>query len=214
MDEFNKDTAEVAASAAVVTDTGVQGRPGRTVGVHQVDVTSIVRQAIEEFTQRDQAKNEPAYKAELQEERRQREQLERRLNELVEENRRSKQIAEEAQTGSAIRAELQRLGVAKVDLAFRAIREDIVRAEDGRLVARGETGEIGVKDYLTNFVNANPEFLPARISGGSGVPSGHKAPPAHTPAVDLDRIKPGMSREEMERVRQEIIRVASHPRGM
>ena len=196
MDESNRDKAEVAASAGV-------------------DVTSIVRQAIEEFTQRDQAKNEPAYKAELQEERRRREQLERRLNELVEENRRSKQIAEDAQTGSAIRAELQRLGVAKVDLAFKAVREDIVRADDGRLVARGESGEMGVKDYLSNFVNANPEFLPARISGGSGVTSGQKAPPpAHTPPVDLDQIKPGMSREDMERVRKEILRVASHQKGM
>src|ERR1700704_5375548 len=194
MDEFNKDKAEVAASAAV-------------------DVTSIVRQAIEEFTQRDQAKNEPAYKAELQEERRRREQLERRLNELVEENTRSKQIAEEAQTSSAIRAELQRLGVAKVDLAFKAIRDDIVRTEDGRLFARGENGEMGVKDYLSDFVNANPEFLPARISGGSGVAPGQKAPVAGPVSVDLDRIKPGMSREEMERVRQEILRVASHPKA-
>ena len=83
-----------------------------------------------------------------------------------------------------------------------------------RLVARGEGGEVGVKDYLINFVNANPEFLPARISGGSGVTSGQKAPPAHTPPVDLDRIKPGMSRDEMERVRQEILRVASQPKGM
>ena len=58
----------------------------------------IVQQAIEEFTQRDQAQSEPAYKTELQEERQRREQLERRLNELVEENKRSRQIAEEAQT--------------------------------------------------------------------------------------------------------------------
>src|SRR5713101_4860937 len=110
MDELNKEKPELPSPAAV-------------------DVTSIVRQAIEEFTQKDRAKNEPAYKAELQEERRRREQLERRVNELVEENRRSKQIAEEAQASSAIRAELQRLGVAKVDLAFKAIRGDIVRAE-------------------------------------------------------------------------------------
>src|SRR5258708_7851779 len=150
MDESNRDKTEVAASTAA-------------------DVTSIVRQAIEEFTQRDQAKNEPAYKAELQEERRRREQLERRLNELVEENRRSKQIAEDAQTGSAIRAELQRLGVAKGDLAFKAVREDIVRADDGRLVARGERGGKGGEDYPTNFVNTKPEFLPARIAGGAAV---------------------------------------------
>jgi hypothetical protein len=178
------------------------------------DVTSIVRQALEEFTHREQAKNEPAYKAELLEERRRREQLERRLNELVEENRRSKLIAEEAQSSSAIRAELQRLGVSKVDLAFRAVRDDFVRTEDGRLVARGDGGEMGVKDYLANFVAANPEFLPARISGGSGVAPGHKAPAAGPVSVDLDRIRPGMSREEMDRVRQEIVRLASQPRGM
>ena len=190
MDDLSKDKAESPATAAI-------------------DVTSIVRQAIEEFANRDQAKNEPAYKAELQEERRRREQLERRLNELVEENTRSKQIAEEAQTSSTIRAELQRLGVAKVDLAFKAVRDDIVRTEDGRLVARGESGEMGVKDYLASFVSANPEFLPARISGGSGVSSGQKAPVSGG-SVDLDRIKPGMSREDMDRVRKEIIRL-SHP---
>src|SRR5438477_1052918 len=118
-----------------------------------VDIAAIVRQAIEEFAQ---AKNGPA----LEEERKRREELERRLDELVEENKRSRQIAEEAQTSAAIRAELQRLGVAKIDLVFKAIREDIVRGEDGRLVGRGESGEMGMKEYLTHFVNENPEFLP------------------------------------------------------
>ena len=177
-----------------------------------VDVAAIVRQAIEEFTQKETAKNEPAYKAELLEERRRREQLERRLNDLVEENRRSKQIAEEAQTGSAIRAELQRLGVGKVELAFKAVRDDIVRSEDGRLMARGENGETSAKDYLASFVAANSEFLPARISGGSGVTSGQKAPAGGMGSIDLDRIKPGMSRDEMERVRQEIVRLSSQPK--
>ena len=117
----------------------------------------------------DQAKSEPAYKAELQEERRRREQLERRVNELVEENQRSRQMAEEARdASSAIRSELQRLGVAKVDLAFKAVQDDIVRTEDGRLVARGESGELAVKEYLAAFVSENPEFLPARIPGGTG----------------------------------------------
>src|SRR5438105_14898242 len=117
-----------------------------------IDIQAIVRQAIQEYASAEQSKNEPAHQAELLEERRRREQLERRLNELVEENKRSRQIAEEAQTSSAIRAELQRLGVAKVDLAFKAIRDDIVRTEDGRLIARGESGDMGVKDYLANFV--------------------------------------------------------------
>src|SRR3954465_10544445 len=112
-----------------------------------IDIQGIVRQAIQEYASGEQAKSEPAHQAELLEERRRREQLERRLNELVEENKRSRQIAEEAQTSSAIRAELQKLGVAKVDLAFKAVREDIVRTEDGRLIARGDSGEMAVKDY-------------------------------------------------------------------
>jgi hypothetical protein len=167
------------------------------------NIAAVVREAIAEFAQ---TRDGPA----LEEERKRREVLERRLDELVEENRRSKATADEAQTNSAIRAELQRLGVAKVDLVFKAVREDIVRTEDGRLVARGDGSEMGVKDFLTQFVNENPEFLPARITGGSGVTSGQKAP-AGGGSVDLDRIRPGMSREEMERVRQEILRL-SHPR--
>jgi len=178
----------------------------------EFDIAAMIRQAIEEFANRDRTENEPTYKTELQEERRLREQLEGRLNELVEENKRSKQIADEAQTSSAIRAELQRLGVAKVDLLFKAVRDEIVRTEDGRLVARGEGGDVGMKEYLASFVSANPEFLPARISGGSGLTAGSKAPAASAGGVDMDRIKPGMSREEMERVRQEIIRL-SHPRA-
>lgn len=146
--------------------------------------------------------------SELQEERRRREALERRLNELVEENRRSRHLAEEADRHSTIRAELQRLGVSKVDLAFRAVRDDVVRTEDGRLLGRGDEGEQPLKEFLAGFVNANPEFLPARISGGAGVIPSAKGPSGGG-AVDIDKIKPGMSREEMERVRQEILRVAS-----
>ena len=88
-----------------------------------LDVASIVRQALHDFVRMEHTKAEPAYKVELQEERRRREQLEKRLNELVEENKKSRHIAEEAERSSAIRAELQRLGVAKVDLAFKAVQD-------------------------------------------------------------------------------------------
>ena len=138
----------------------------------------LCRQAIQEYASAEQAKSEPAHKAELLEERKRREQLERRLNELVEENKRSRQVAEEAERSSAVRAELQRLGVAKVDLAFKAVQDGIVRTEDGRLVARGESGEVPVKDYLAAFVSENPEFLPARIPGGTGMTATSKAPAA------------------------------------
>jgi hypothetical protein len=172
-------------------------------------IRGVIRETIEEFIRKEQSKSEPAYQAELLEERKRREQLERRLNELVEENRRSRQQAEEAERNASIRAELQRLGVAKVDLAFKAVREDVLRSEDGRLVAKGSQGEVSLRDYLSQFLNENPEFLPARISGGSGVTTGQKAPGAHSPVADLDRIRPGMSAEEAERVRQEIVRIAS-----
>jgi hypothetical protein len=174
-----------------------------------IDIQAIVRQAVQEFTNTEKARSEPAYKAELQEERKRREQLERRMNELVAENQRSRKAAEEAERNSAVRAELQRLGVAKIDLAFKAVQEGIVRTEDGRLMARGDNGEVPVKEYLTNFVNENPEFLPARISGGTGMTATHKAPSGGRDAVSIEQIRPGMSAEEKQRVREEIVRVAS-----
>ena len=174
-----------------------------------IDIQAIVRQAIQEYASAEQAKSEPAHQAELLEERRRREQLERRMNELVEENKRSRQVAEEAERSSAVRSELQRLGVAKVDLAFKAVQDGIVRTPDGRLVARGDNGELPVKEYLAAFVSENPEFLPARIPGGTGMTTTQKAPAAGRETVDIERIRPGMSAEEMQRVREEIVRVAS-----
>lgn len=174
-----------------------------------IDVQSIVKQAIQEYVTAERDKTAPAHQAELQEERRRREQLERRVNELVEENKRSRHVAAEAERSSAVRSELQRLGVAKIDLAYKAVQDGIVRTEDGRLVARTDTGEVPVKEYLAGFVAENPEFLPARIAGGTGVTGSFKAPGTGRESVDLEKIRPGMSPEEMQRVREEIVRVAS-----
>jgi hypothetical protein len=177
--------------------------------MEETDVQAIVRQAIDEFTKTEHAKSEPAYKAELQEERRRREQLERRVNELVEENRRSQKVAEEAERGSAVRSELQRLGVSKVDLAFKAVQDEIVRTGDGRFVGRTEAGDVPVREYLATFVNDNPEFLPARIAGGTGMTATQKAAVSSANDIRIDRIRPGMRPEEMQRVREEIVRVAT-----
>ncbi|MDZ4798328.1 MAG: hypothetical protein SGI92_09210 [Bryobacteraceae bacterium] len=171
------------------------------------DLRAVVRGAIEEFLKAEQTRSEPAYKAELLEERKRREQLERRMNELVDENRRTRQLAEETERGAVIRAELQKLGVLKVDLAFKAVKDDITRTEDGRLTARTETGEMGLRDYLSRFVAENPELLPGRIPGGSGANAG-QSQPVTASSVDLDKIRPGMSAEELDRVRKEIARVA------
>jgi hypothetical protein len=164
----------------------------------------VVRAVLEEFVRGEQMRIEPAQKTELTEERRRRETLETRVNELIAENQRSRMKAEEAERGAAIRAELQKLGVTKVELAYRAVKDEIYRSDDGRLLARGG-GDIG--DYLAEFVGENPELLPARLAGGSGASVGQRG--VADGGVDLAKIRPGMSAEEMERARQEVARVAS-----
>ncbi len=122
------------------------------------------------------------------------------LEELAEERSRREGLekrVEEAERGSAIRAELQKLGVAKLDLAYKAVKDEVPR--DG--------GEM--KEFLKKFVGENPELLPARVAGGSGASGGARGSGAAAGAVDIDKIRPGMSAEEMDRVRQEIARVAS-----
>jgi hypothetical protein len=174
-----------------------------------LDVRDVVRQAIEEFVHAEQRKTEPAYKAELQDERKRRETLEARLNQLVEENRSARAAAEEADRNAQIRSELQRLGVAKVDLAFRAVKEDIVRGDDGRLQAKGLRDK-SLQEYLAEFVHENPELLPARIAGGSGIqPARRNAVGGSLSAVDIESIRPGMNNQDLDRVRQEIARLAA-----
>jgi hypothetical protein len=180
-----------------------------------VELKSVVREVIGEFLQLEKSKAEPAYKAELADERRKREQLERKLNDLVEENQRSRQRAEEAERGAAIRAELQKLGVTKIDLAFKAVKDEVVRNEQGLLVGRGAAGDADLKDYLQKFVQENPELLPARVSGGSGATlsqrGGGQQQNASGSGIDIDRIKPGMDPEELDRVRREIARITAQP---
>ncbi len=177
--------------------------------MEESNVRDIVRAAIQEFTRSEVARQEPAYKAELVDERKRREQLEQRVNQLAEEARKSQVIAEQAERESILRAELQRLGVAKVDLAFKAVRDEISRGEDGRLVAKGEHGEMPAKEYLKQFVADNPELLPSRIAGGSGATASGRAAPAASNGIDLDKLRPGMNPEELERFREEISRVAT-----
>jgi hypothetical protein len=97
--------------------------------------------------------------------------------------------------------------VSKVDLAFKAVKDDIIRTEEGNLIARTEDGEVSMRTYLSKFVAENPELLPGRIQGGSGAGPGH-ASSLKPAGIDLDKIRPGMSAEELESVRREIARVA------
>jgi hypothetical protein len=163
------------------------------------DIRAIVQSAMQEFL---------GGQSELAEERKRRENLEQRVNELVTENQKARTAAEVADRSSTIRAELQKLGVAKVELAYRAVKDDVYRSEDGRLIAQGGAD---IREYLTQFVNENPELLPARMSGGSGASGGSRGGDVTGGGggIDLNMIRPGMSAEDKDRVRQEIARVAS-----
>ena len=155
------------------------------------DIREIVEAVVREFMPPKDA---------LEEERRRREGLELRVSELIAETEKARVKVEEAERSAAVRAELQRHGVAKLDLAYKAIKDEIQRGEDGRL--------IGMREHVEEFVKENPELLPARVAGGSGAGGGQRSTPGET-RVELEKIRPGMSPEELDRVRQEIARVAS-----
>jgi hypothetical protein len=155
------------------------------------DIREIVEAVVREFMPQKDA---------FEDERKRREGLELRVSELMAETEKARAKAEESDRSAAVRAELQRHGVAKLDLAYKAIKDDIQRGEDGRL--------IGMREHVEEFVKENPELLPARVAGGSGAGGGQRSSPGET-RVELEKIRPGMSPEELDRVRQEIARVAS-----
>ncbi len=171
------------------------------------DLKKLIHEVFDEYTNVQHKRTEPAYKAELEEERRKRESMEKRLNEVIEENRRAKARAEAMERETVIRTELQRLGVSKIDLAFKAVKDDIQRDSDGSLLARGNEGPVPVADFLRKFVDENPELLPARNLGGSGTTSSNRTAQS-SPGIDINSIRPGMSKEDMARARKEIARLA------
>jgi hypothetical protein len=169
----------------------------------QGDIRTVLREVIEEFLKPERMRGESTDQASLSEEREKRELLERRVSELMVETEKAKARVDEAERSAAIRAELQRAGVTKLELAYKAIKDDILRGDDGRLVTQGGAE---LREHIARFVGENPELLPARLAGGSGASSGQQG--LGVP-VELDSIRPGMNPEELERVRQEIARVAS-----
>ena len=177
-----------------------------------LDIRKVVTEVLEQYVRRLGEEKDPAARAELADERRRREHLEKRVGELTEESDRNRRTAEQAERFSTVRSELQRLGVRKPDLAFRLLKDEVFRADDGNLYARSELGVVGLREYLGRFVAENPEFLPARIAGGSGASGVQRQEPEGGP-VDLSQIRPDMSQEEKERVRREITRLAGKDFG-
>ena len=169
----------------------------------QSEIRAMMREVIEEYVNTVQPK--PEQQAELDEGRIKREELDRRLNELSAENQNIRRRADEADRNATVRAELQKAGVAKLELAYKAIKDEIQRSDDGRYVG---PGGVELKVAVAQFVNENPELLPARLSGGSGMANGPRLAQGEA-RIELEKIRPGMSPEELERVRQEIARVAS-----
>ena len=180
------------------------------------DIARIIEETIAAFVERSRAaqadSRESAVHAELSQERKKREQLEKRVNELIEEGRRAREMAEQTERFATIKSELQQLGVSKVDLAFRAVKDDIFRGEDAKLYARADEAVVPLREHLAQWVASNPEFKPARIAGGTGS-SPARSGAAGVSSFELERIRPGMSPEEMERARQEIARVAAQTLG-
>lgn len=171
------------------------------------DIRGLVQEAIQEFLRHKQQETEPAHRAELQEERRRREQLEAQVRELLQKTRESELEVARARMTGAVRDELQKQGVTKLDLAFRVIKDDIRQSEHGDYVVRGRDGDVSLQDYVKKFVDENPEFLPPRIKGGSG--SSGMGGDATGARFDLESIRPGMSEEERRQVHAAIANLAS-----
>ncbi len=146
------------------------------------------------------------YREELERERRERRQLQQQLEEMQAENRRQRKQADEAQRLSLIREGLESRGVAKAKLALRLVKEDVVRDEEGQVYGNYEGSRLPLTEYLDRFLSENPEFLPPRIAGGSGV-SGRGDRELGVSGMDLESIRPGMSREESRAAWKEVARL-------
>src|SRR4051812_36720875 len=78
--------------------------------------------------------------------------LEKQLAELKQAAEGYRTQAEVAERSTAVRDELRKLGVTNVELGYRAVREDVVRRDDGSLVGKSAGGEVALAEYLAKFV--------------------------------------------------------------
>ena len=119
-------------------------------------------------------------------------------------------MAEEADRSSQIRGELQRLGVAKVDLAFRS-RQGRYRAGRRRPVAsqRGRMANLCRSIWPASSKRIR-SFFRHELPAEAGRRLRHEMQlQARSASIEIDKIKPGMSKEDLDRVRQEISRLAT-----
>jgi hypothetical protein len=184
-------------------------RPG---GEEKRSGLEAIRAMIGEYMRQREDQQDSDLQTMLAEERRKREGAERQLSELGEENRRTRRQYEQTERVSRIQSYLQELGVRKVPLALRLVKEEIVRGDDGELYAEVKGARVPYREYLEDFVAENPEFLPPRIAGGSGASGGERGE-MRPGGIDLNSIRPGMSREELAEAWKEVARLAGEGEG-
>jgi len=141
-----------------------------------------------------------------------------KLAKQVEESERKQQEtaakAEQSERFSSIRTALQNAGAnpKKIELAFRAVKDDVVRAEDGALIVKnvGKDKEDQPLDvFVAGFLKDNPEFLPPRGVAGSGA---ERSEQHRQGEVDADSIKPGMSDKDQASAAAAILQHMPKPR--
>lgn len=142
----------------------------------------------------------------LEEERRRRAELELQVKELGEQSRMLRRQAEENERRERLREGLKERGVRKTQLAMRLIEPDVRRSEDGEMYGEWEGSRVPLEEYLNRFVRENPEFLPPRISGGSGATGGGGSELTQS-GFDLDAIRPGMSAKDVKQAWREVARL-------
>lgn len=155
----------------------------------------------------------------LQEDLEKTQRLAAKLGKQVEESERKQQEsaskAEQTERFSAIRTSLQNAGAnpKKIELAFRAVKDDVVRTEDGALIVKGvgkDKEDQPLDTFVAGFLKDNPEFLPPRGVTGSGQQQGGEQ--HRQGEVDSDSIKPGMSEKDQASAAAAILQHMPRPR--
>ena len=121
-----------------------------------IDIQGIVRQAIQEFVNNEQAKTSRTRRNARGAK------TPGATGTPVERTGGGEQT--QPQDGGGGRTELDgargtaAFGRGKIDLAFKAVQDGVVRTEDGRLIAPNEAGEMSLKEYLSAFVRRIRSF--------------------------------------------------------
>lgn len=142
------------------------------------------------------SKVDPKVIAQLENERKARERLEKQVNDLLGENKKTKEEAELKERLAEIKSAMSKFSFANEgtrDMAFEYFAGKIKRGEDGALVAPGKDGEVPYDHFIKGHLESNPNLLAAKQSGGGGATGGE---PYRGSKFDASVIKPGMTSDQ------------------